>query len=33
MCPYIKFRSIWRTLNFGTKFAPQENMNDKILEK
>ena len=30
--PFIKLQSVWRTLDFGTKFA-QENMNDKIFEK
>ena len=28
----IKFQSIWRTLDFGKKFA-RNYMNDKILEK
>ena len=32
MCPCIKFHSIWRTLDFGTKYA-QNYMNDKILKK
>ena len=32
MSPCTKFQLIWRTSNFGTKFAP-ENMNDKNFEK
>ena len=32
MCRCIKFQSIWRTLDFGIKFA-QNYMNDKILKK
>ena len=32
MCPCIKFWSIWRILDFETKFA-QYYMNDKILKK
>ena len=32
MFPIIKFQSIWRTLDFGTKFA-QYYRNDKILKK
>ena len=31
-CPCIKFQSIWRTLDFGTKFV-QKNMTDKNFEK
>ena len=32
MCPNTKFQLIWRTLDFGTKFA-LKNMNDKNFEK
>ena len=32
MCACIKFQLIWRTLDFGTKFA-HKNMNDKISKK
>ena len=32
MCPCIKFHSIWRTLDFGTKFS-QYYMNDKSFKK
>ena len=28
ICPYIKFQPIWRTLDYGTKFA-QKDMTDK----
>ena len=32
MYPCIKFQSIWRKLDFGTKLAPQK-MTDKTFEK
>ena len=32
MCPCIKFRSIWRILDFGTKFT-QNYMNKIFLKK
>ena len=32
MCPCTKFHLIWRTSDFGTKFA-QKDMNDKNFEK
>ena len=32
MYPYIKFQLIWRTLDFGTKFA-QKNVNYKNFGK
>ena len=32
MCPFIKFQSIWRILDFGTKLA-QNYMIDKINNK
>ena len=32
VCPFIKFQSIWRTLDFKTKFA-QNYMNGKKFEK
>ena len=30
LCPCIRIKSIWRTLDFGTKYA-QNYMNDNIL--
>ena len=32
MCPCAKFQLIWRTSDFGIKFAPK-NMKDKNFEK
>ena len=32
MCPCAKFQLIWRTLDFGTKFAPK-NVSDKNFGK
>ena len=32
MHPYTRFQLIWRTSDFGTKFAPK-NMNSKSFEK
>ena len=32
MCPCTKFQLIWRTSDFGTKFA-QKNMNNKNFGK
>ena len=33
MYPCTKFQLIWRTPDFGTKFAQKKNMNDKYFEK